>query len=324
MQEVQFIDDNAGRFYMFSVEGQLPPDIVGAMEFVNNAGQYAKGRSPFIADDSRFLTIAAIDNEQTAKFYLPNGAVDNPTSENLDIVFTLLQINSSNQKIFTLASTLFTVYISAPPRLDKVEWLRPLISMCMTVVHADGRVMPEEIRIVKDYLSTVFEFDNIDLRNLKDAMKAPLFVDINELASKVMHRLPNKDPFDMLQLLADISKCDGEIHPKEVEVIRELAVAMGMNPSIWSEVQSTLDLFPDGGTGRSEGVGDVSYASVVGACEVLNVNVEVSKGEMMAAYRRLASDYHPDRVASLPKEFQEVAHQKMTDINAAYDILKKL
>ena len=40
--------------------------------------------------------------------------------------------------------------------------------------------------------------------------------------------------------------------------------------------------------------------------------------EVKAAYKTLAKQYHPDRVASLGPEFRELAEQRMKDINAAY------
>lgn len=39
--------------------------------------------------------------------------------------------------------------------------------------------------------------------------------------------------------------------------------------------------------------------------------------EIKSAYRRLASQYHPDKVASLGPEFQEVAQAKMLELNEA-------
>lgn len=58
------------------------------------------------------------------------------------------------------------------------------------------------------------------------------------------------------------------------------------------------------------------------AAEILGVNADASTGDITTAYRRLAQMYHPDKVASLAPEFQELADQKMKDVNRAYSILK--
>jgi DnaJ like chaperone protein len=44
--------------------------------------------------------------------------------------------------------------------------------------------------------------------------------------------------------------------------------------------------------------------------------------EIKAAYKKLASQYHPDKVQHLGKEFQQMAHEKFVSIQKAYDKLK--
>jgi len=55
--------------------------------------------------------------------------------------------------------------------------------------------------------------------------------------------------------------------------------------------------------------------------EVLNVPQNATKEEIKNAYRKLAHQYHPDKTAQLGPELQEVAHRKMKEINAAYEML---
>ncbi|MHB8620322.1 MAG: DnaJ domain-containing protein [Chloroflexota bacterium] len=56
--------------------------------------------------------------------------------------------------------------------------------------------------------------------------------------------------------------------------------------------------------------------------EVLGVTTNASQEEISAAYRRLAQQYHPDKVAGLGREFGELAEQKMKAIKAAYAVLQ--
>lgn len=41
------------------------------------------------------------------------------------------------------------------------------------------------------------------------------------------------------------------------------------------------------------------------------------------AYRALSMQYHPDKVRHLGEEFQQVAEEKMKEINNAYQFLEK-
>jgi DnaJ like chaperone protein len=55
--------------------------------------------------------------------------------------------------------------------------------------------------------------------------------------------------------------------------------------------------------------------------EVLQVSPGAKREEVTAAYRQMVRLYHPDKVASLAPEFQELAELRMKEINAAYQSL---
>jgi len=52
--------------------------------------------------------------------------------------------------------------------------------------------------------------------------------------------------------------------------------------------------------------------------DVLQVPATATPDEVDAAYQRLRSQYHPDKVASLGQELQDLATQKSQQISAAY------
>ena len=51
---------------------------------------------------------------------------------------------------------------------------------------------------------------------------------------------------------------------------------------------------------------------------ILGVRAGVTADELTRAYRAQMKKYHPDRVADLPPEFQELAHRKAIEIQRAY------
>ena len=57
--------------------------------------------------------------------------------------------------------------------------------------------------------------------------------------------------------------------------------------------------------------------------EVLGVGPRASAEEIVSAYRDLVRQYHPDKFTDMPKDFRDVAEQKMKEINAAYEELKR-
>ena len=56
----------------------------------------------------------------------------------------------------------------------------------------------------------------------------------------------------------------------------------------------------------------------------LGLTEEASDGEVDLAYRRLMSQYHPDRVAGAGDDLQRQAESRSREINAAYDRIKTL
>ena len=54
---------------------------------------------------------------------------------------------------------------------------------------------------------------------------------------------------------------------------------------------------------------------------LLEVSPQASPEEIKAAYRRAVARYHPDKVAHLGQEFQELAHKKLLAIQHAHDTL---
>lgn len=55
---------------------------------------------------------------------------------------------------------------------------------------------------------------------------------------------------------------------------------------------------------------------------LLDVSPQASPQEIKAAYKRAVARYHPDKVAHLGREFQDLAHKKLLAIQQAYEILQ--
>lgn len=55
--------------------------------------------------------------------------------------------------------------------------------------------------------------------------------------------------------------------------------------------------------------------------EILGIHPGASKQEIQAAHRKLVQQYHPDKVAHLGQEFQDLAREKFVEIQDAYDYL---
>lgn len=57
--------------------------------------------------------------------------------------------------------------------------------------------------------------------------------------------------------------------------------------------------------------------------DVLGVKYTSSKEEIYSAYKNLLKQYHPDKVASLGEDIQNVARTKTLEINSAFQKIKE-
>jgi DnaJ-domain-containing protein 1 len=55
--------------------------------------------------------------------------------------------------------------------------------------------------------------------------------------------------------------------------------------------------------------------------DVLGVPPDASTDEIKSAYRQLVNQYHPDKVAHLGEEFQQLAEKRFKEIQLAFDAL---
>jgi hypothetical protein len=85
-------------------------------------------------------------------------------------------------------------------------------------------------------------------------------------------------------------------------------------------------------TGGSEGPGREEHSSRAQPAasepefdpyEVLGIPASASAGEIESAYKTRMKEYHPDKVAHLGEELQELAHRKALEIQQAYRQLRK-
>lgn len=142
---------------------------------------------------------------------------------------------------------------------------------------------------------------------MKGKPSAPVAVQ----GKNLRERLPQVEPEAFLGLLADIAKANGIVQDRELQVIREIALAFGLNPTQFEAANERLSL-------KSSSARLSTFLAVFGLTEGATLD------EVKAAYRHKIRCYHPDTVAHMPPEFQELATQKSTDLNEAYDELKRL
>lgn len=191
-----------------------------------------------------------------------------------------------------------------------------LFSMLAKMAKADGQVSKAEVQLVDDFIN-----NNLRL-NLEDRQQAiKIFQNaksddfsIYDYARQYRQLIRNQAMRELVyRLLFAVAFADGDLHPAEEKILREIPESLGLHDSIFSAMLNEF-------THRSPGArGETLQAHY----DILGCSPDASDKELKLAYRRKAGEFHPDKIAAkgLPDEFMRHAEDQMKSITVAYDTI---
>ena len=189
-----------------------------------------------------------------------------------------------------------------------------MLVLAAYIVKADGKVMHSEMELIRGMLRQNFgeqaarEGDNV-MRQLfeeQDRLGTAAYKENIRLAcQQIAYNVDYSGRLQLLNFLVMIAQADGRVDQVEVSALKEVAQWMQMSPQ---EVDAMLHLQGD---------------SLEDAYKVLGVSPDATDAELKKAYRRLALEHHPDRVAKLGDDVRRAAEKKFQEINAAKERIWK-
>lgn len=124
----------------------------------------------------------------------------------------------------------------------------------------------------------------------------------------------------LLVYLIVMALADGHFHPAEEALLTDIAGRLGYSPAAFKQM---LDMVANqthfgGGQVTSEAALDDAY-------KALGVTKENSDAEIKRAYRKLMSQYHPDKLIGqgMPEDMVKMATEQAQEIQRAHDLIKK-
>ena len=130
---------------------------------------------------------------------------------------------------------------------------------------------------------------------------------IESAARQIAANMDYSTRMQLLNFLVIIAQADGVVHPSEIQALKDVTASLGLSAS---DLDSMLNL--------SHGAGNLDAAY-----KVLGISPDATDKEVKAAYRRLALQHHPDRVATLGEEVKKAAERKFKEINEAKETIYK-
>lgn len=197
-----------------------------------------------------------------------------------------------------------------PVSQAQINFLTCLIGLSLAVAETDGGVRASHLQTMKDFFRRNFSFPSVDqelLQRLIDEMFANRQrIDVQGLCAYYAGVSTIEGRVLLLRLLFQIARSDAfGVSGSEEERIRRISLMLGMDDSAFRSVRAEFL-----GNGRA-------------AWEVLGISPEADVEEIKAAYRQMALQNHPDRVANLGPEFVRVAEEKFKAIQEAYEEIRR-
>lgn len=188
------------------------------------------------------------------------------------------------------------------------SFLFSLLVLASYVIRADGRVMHSEMETLRHFLRNNFgrlavEQGEQIILNLFDQQKRIGLHQFRKIIHKsciqISKNMDYSQRLQLLNFLTMLAKADGEVVVVEIEALRNIAIWMGLNAT---EVDTMLNLKKD---------------DINSAYKVLAVSPSATDEEIKKAYRKMALEHHPDRVAALGEDIRLAAEKKFQEINEA-------
>lgn len=114
---------------------------------------------------------------------------------------------------------------------------------------------------------------------------------------------------ELVRGLFHIARADGKVTDDELRFLCSVSRIFGFSEVQWERIS-----------------GENLSPSDADPFQMLGVTRDNSKDEIKAAHRKLVLENHPDRLIAqgMPQEFIDLANEKLANINAAYDQIRKL
>jgi len=185
-------------------------------------------------------------------------------------------------------------------------------SMLAKIAKADGQITDSEIKAVEDFMDNDLKLDSASKNAAINIFRAARHSSESFESFSRQFYDAFKGQEQILELMIDVlfrvASSDGSIILEEEILIKNTSVLFGFSEAKFSSIKS-------------------KYAKIDSShyYAVLNCSPSDDTAYLKKQYRKLVSEYHPDKIIAkgLPDEFVEFANEKFREIQEAYEAVSK-
>ncbi|MDT8379466.1 MAG: TerB family tellurite resistance protein [Desulfotignum sp.] len=184
-------------------------------------------------------------------------------------------------------------------------------SMLAKLCKADGQVSEKEIQVVEAFMKKDLQLDSTGQESAKNIFRQAIRSSESFEAFAMQFYSVFKTQPHIIALMMDVlfrvGTADGSLSDAENATLRSAARIFNVSDAEFNRLKSKY-IRP----------ADKYYA-------VLKCDETASNEEIKKQYRKLVTEYHPDKIQAkgLPEEFIKFANDKFAEIQEAYDQIRK-
>jgi DnaJ like chaperone protein len=185
------------------------------------------------------------------------------------------------------------------------DFAMSLLVLSAAVMKADGKVVKSELEYVRSFFLSQFGEEETSrlIRILREILNQE--INLREVSVQIGQFMDYPSRLQLLHYLFGIAQADRQFEKSEEMVIEQISGFMGVDPSDFASIRAMF------------------VRNVNNAYDILEITPDATNDEVKKAYRRLAVQYHPDKVAHLGDDIKNAATEKFQNLNAAYEEIKR-
>ena len=180
--------------------------------------------------------------------------------------------------------------------------IHSIVELCISLLNLKGNVLFSELNVMKSFMANDMDIGDDGILTIGDIIDATLrnkdTLNPNEAVASINQYCRYEEKLNIIHLLFVIAIADTRITDEETDFIMWAAQSMQIQTVHFAELKA------------------VYVVEEIDVYQLLGISTDATAAEIKKAYRKLAMQYHPDKLKGDPEAEEKT--KLFQDITAAY------